>query len=276
MKLEIANNNCKGRLVYKNKNKAVSLHPIPRFFYHSLPVKKVTTVHKTWPLTILRISDIIIAKINSNIGAKLSPICFLSARKNLFWSEVYVVVIKKNKTDKMSSGVGRAMKVLTEHGDFIRSVIRFHVRNEAEAEDLFQDFFLFLISKPIPQDIRNERAFLYRVISARVKDAYRKIDRYRQHMRRYAQRHRYTVDDRPENAVIEADEVEKMFELIHSHLPSSEALAITLRYKNNFETSKVAGKMGVKPRSVSRYVCAGLKTIRDILKKDEGGDYGST
>ena len=275
MKLKIANSNCKVRIVYENQNKATSLHPIPSLFYHSLSAKKVTTVHKTLLLIIVRIPDIIIVKTNSNTDIKLSPICFLGVRKNSFWSEIYFVVIRKNKTDKMSSGVGCAMEVFSEHGDFIRSVIRFHVRNEAEAEDLFQDFFLFLISKPIPQDIRNERAFLYRVISARVKDAFRKIDRYQQNIRKYAQGHRYTIDDHPENAVIEADEVEKMFELIHSHLPSREALAITLRYKNNFETSKVAGKMSVKSRSVSRYVSTGLKTIRDILKKEEGGDYDS-
>jgi len=266
---------CKGRFVYENQNKAASMYSIPHFLYHSLPVKKVATVHKTWPLIIVRIPDIIIAKINSNTGMKLSLICFLGVRKNPFWSGVYVVVIRKNKTGKMSSDVDCAMKVLTEHGDFIRSVIRFHVRNEAEAEDLFQDFFLFLTSKPIPQDIRNERAFLYRVISTRAKDAFRKIDRYQRSIRRYAQCHRYTADDHPENAVIEADEVKKMFELIHSRLPSREALAITLRYKNNFETSKVAEKMGVKSRSVSRYVSTGLKTIRDIFKEDEGGDYGS-
>ncbi len=251
------------------------MYSIPRFLHHSLPTKKVATVHKAWQLIIVRIPDIIIAKTNSNTGIKLSLICFLSVRKKPFWSEVYIVVIRKNKTGKMSSSIDCAMKVLTEHGDFIRSVIRFHVRNEAEAEDLFQDFFLFLISKPMPQDIRNERAFLYRVISTRVKDAFRKIDRYQQNIRRYAQCHRYTVGERPENAVIEADEVEKMFELIHSRLPSREALAITLRYKNNFETSKVAGKMGVKSRSVSRYVCAGLKIIRDVFKEGEGDDYDS-
>jgi len=266
---------CKGRFVYENQNKAASMHSIPRFLYHPLPAKKVATVHEAWPLIIVRISDIIIAKTNNNTGIKLSLIRFLGDPKNPFWSEVYIVVIRKNKTGKISGGVDCAMKVLTEHGDFIRSVIRFHVRNEAEAEDLFQDFFLFLISKPIPQDIRNERAFLYRVISTRVKDAFRKIDRYQRSIRRYAQCHRYTVDDHPESAVIEADEVEKMFELIHSRLPSREALAITLRYKNNFETSKVAEKMGVKSRSVSRYVSTGLKTIRDIFKEDEGGDYGS-
>ena len=275
MKPEIANSNSKGRIFYENQNKATNLHPMPRFFYHSLPLKKAATVHKTWLLIILRFSDIIIVKIYSNTGIKLSPICFLGDRKNSFWSEVCFVVIRKNKTDKMSNGVGRAMEVFTEHGNFIRSVIRFHVRNEAEAEDIFQDFFLFLISKPIPQDIQNERAFLYRIIFARIKDAFRKIGRYQQNIRKYAQCHRHTTDDNPENTVIETDEVEKMFDLIHSHLPSREALAITLKYKNNFETSKVAGKMSVKSRSVSRYVSTGLKTIRDILKKEKGGDYDS-
>ena len=228
-------------------------------------------------LIIVSNSDRIVAKINSNTGLMLSQICSFSDTRNLFRSMIYTAMANENKieTSRKSSNIDFAKRVFTKHGHFIRSTIRFHVRDEPMAEDIFQDFFLSLISKPMPQDIRNERAFLYRVISAKAKDAFRKIDRYQQNMNRYAQCYRFPADECPENAVIEADEVEKMFELIHSRLSSSEALAITLRYKNNFETSKVAGTMGVKSRSVSRYVCAGLKIIRDILKKDEGGDHGS-
>ena len=266
-----------GKLAHTNQNKAASLHLAPRFFPYSAAVKNIINSHKTWSLIIVCIAGIIVANVSGNTGVKLSPIDFLGVGTNSFWSGVYIVVTKENKTktSQMPNDTDTTMKVLTEHGDFIRSVIRFHVKDEAEAEDLFQDFFLSLISKPIPKDIRNERAFLYRVISLRVKDALRRIGRYQRRVHRYAQRHKHTVDECPENAVIEADEVEKMFELIQSRLPSREALAIKLQYKNDFETSKIAGEMGVTSRSVSRYVSIGLKRIRNTFKKDEGSDYDS-
>jgi RNA polymerase sigma factor (sigma-70 family) len=242
------------KLAHTNQNKAASLRLAPRFFPHSAAVKNVITIHKTWSLIIVCIAGIMIAKVSGNTGVKLSSIDFCGIGTNSFWSGVYIVVTKENKTktSQMPNSTDTTMKVLTEHGDFIRSVIRFYVKDEAEAEDLFQDFFLSLISKPIPKDIRNERAFLYRVISLRVKDVFRKIDRYQQNIHRYAQSYSATIGECPENAVIEADEVEKMFELIQSHLPSREALAITLQYKNYFETPKIAEKMGVKSRCKRR------------------------
>ena len=224
-------------------------------------------------LIIVSTFDIIAAKIGRNMGLMLSQICSFSDDRSPSWSKVYTAMANENKikTGRESSSIDLAKRVFTKHGHFIRSTIRFHVRDEPIAEDIFQDFFLSLISKPIPQNIRNERAFLYRVISAKTKDAFRKIDRYQQNMNRYAQCYKLPADTCPENAVIEADEVEKMFELIRNRLPSREAAAIKLRYKNNLDTSKVADKMGLKPKSVSRYISAGLKRVRNILKKDEGG-----
>ena len=175
-------------------------------------------------------------------------------------------------TDKKGNGpsnVDRAMKVFEEHGDFIRSVIRFNVRNETLCEDLFQDLFLFLMSKPIPEDVQNVRGFLYRIVSDRIKDAFRRIDRYQAKIRRYAGHSGRVTEYRLKNSLIEAEETKRMFELIERHLPQKEALAVTLRYRNNSDTAKVAKKMGVQPRSVSRYVSVGLKKARHLFGENE-------
>ena len=170
-----------------------------------------------------------------------------------------------NKKGDAPSNVDRVMKVFEEHGHFIRSIIDFNVRNKAEAEDIFQDFFLFLISKPIPDEVQNIRAFLYRVVSDKIKDAFRRIDRYQARIRRYAGYPGRVTEYRLKNSLIEAEETKRMFELIERHLPPKEALAVTLRYKNNCDTAKVAKKMGVQPRSVSRYVSVGLKKARHLF-----------
>ena len=70
-------------------------------------------------------------------------------------------VIIEKKSD-VQRNVGLAEKIFEDHRDFIRSVIRFNVNNEVDVEDIFQDFFLALISKPIPQEVRNMRGFLCR------------------------------------------------------------------------------------------------------------------
>lgn len=179
-----------------------------------------------------------------------------------------------NKDGVSLSNVDRAEKIFAEHGAFIRSVIKFNVKNQADAEDLFQDAFLFLISKPISNDVQNTRAFLYRIISDNIKDAFRRIHRYQARIYRYATHQRSIVENKPEDTVIAIEETEKMFELIRKRLPPKEALAVTLRYKDNCDTTKVAEKIGIKPRSVSRYVSVGLKKIRRTLDTGKEGSYG--
>ena len=181
-----------------------------------------------------------------------------------------------NKESDTQSNVGLAEKIFEEHGDFIHSIIRFNVNNKVEAEDVFQDFFLSLISKPIPEEVQNLRGFLYRVVSDNVKDALRRTNRYQARIRRYAERHGHIIENCPEDTVIDVEETEKMFELIQRSLPPNEARAITLRYGNNDDIVEVAEKMGIKPRSVSRYVSAGLKKLRQFVGvNNRGNSYDS-
>jgi len=158
-----------------------------------------------------------------------------------------------------------AEKVFAEHGDFVRRILCFHVRNQEEREDLFQEFFLVLISKPIPQDLQNVRGYIQHVVCDNIKDAFRRIERYQKRLHRYAEHHKHIVEDRPDNSLMETEEVEKMFELIRRHLPKNEATAMALRYKDNCNIRETAKKMNVKPRSVSRYLSVGAKKLRQIL-----------
>ena len=180
----------------------------------------------------------------------------------------------KLKSDAPSN-VERAAELFDEHGDFIRSIIRFHVRNEAEAEDLFQDLFLSIVAKPLPEEVRNIKGFLYKMISDTVKDAFRRINRYKTRMRRYTERHLHIVENHPAAGLIDVEETIKTFDLIESYLPAKEALAVTMRYRDNCDTGEVAEKMGVKTRSVSRYVSTGLKKISHVLNKKQGSNYDS-
>ncbi len=181
----------------------------------------------------------------------------------------------KKMTDRRPNNIALAMEVFDKYGDFILSTIRFHAQNKIEPDDLFQDFFLFLVSKPLPQNLKNAKGFLFKIISDKVKDTFRKTNRYQSNLRRYALCNRPVVENRPEKTITDLEEVEKMFELIYRHLPSNEALAIKLRYSNNCDIEEAACEMDVLPRTISRYVSVGLKKIRQILWANEGDDYDS-
>lgn len=185
------------------------------------------------------------------------------------------LVSTKEKSDARSN-VDRATEIFDEYGEFIRSVIDFNVRDKTLSDDIFQDFFLFLVSKPIPQEVQNVKGFLYKLISDTNKDALRRIDRYQRRLCRYAEHRRHIVENRPENRLIEIEETKKMFDLIERCLPRNEALAVTLRYRDNCDTAEVAEKMRVKLRSVSRYVSVGLKKIRQVFTTNKGGNYDSS
>jgi RNA polymerase sigma factor (sigma-70 family) len=169
------------------------------------------------------------------------------------------------KKSEVFNNVSKAEKLFVDYGGFIRSTLSFNVKNEALSDDLFQDLFLFFVSKPIGKDIKNVKGFLYRVISDRIKDNIRRRNRYRSRINRYAEYYSYNIQTLPENVLIEQEEIKKMFEMIKKRLPTNEALAMTLKYKNNRSISLIADEMGIRTKSVSRYISVGLKKIRQIF-----------
>jgi len=177
-----------------------------------------------------------------------------------------------NENSEALSNAERAAQVFEKYGDFIRSGIRFHVKDKTEAEDLFQDLFLLLVVKPVPQDVQNVEGYLFRVITQAAKDAFRRTDRYQARIRRYAERNVRAIDKRPENVIMDIEEAKNMFDLIERRLPPPQALALTLKYSDGCDTPEVARRMRVKPRSVSSYASAGLKKMRRFLGEKQRND----
>lgn len=175
-----------------------------------------------------------------------------------------------SRDDVPASNVSRAGEVFAECGDFIRAVIESHARDKAQADDLFQDFFLSLVARSVPQGVQNIKSYLYRRIVNYVIDAVRRTKSYQNRIHRYAKRLKYAGTNRPENPLVEAEEMNKMFELIERRLTRTEAQAVALRYKNDYSIAEVAEEMGVNKRSVSRYISAGVRRIRRLLTVNEG------
>lgn len=181
------------------------------------------------------------------------------------------MVLPDTKTRQQNiNRANTAANVFAEYEDFIRTVIRYQVKNETQVDDLFQDFFLSLVSKPIPIGVRNIKSYLYKAITNDIIDAARRVEKYQKHMRKYAKHFNYSIDKRtPENLFIKEEETSKIFETIEMQLRHSEAQAIILRYRHNYNTKEVARKMNVDSSSVRRYVSIGFNKIRQFLTNNK-------
>ena len=168
-----------------------------------------------------------------------------------------------------------ASKVFAQYGDFIRAVIRSKLRNQDETDDIFQNFFLSLASKPIPTGVKNIKSYLYKAIINDIVDAVRRAEVYKSHLRKYNRNFGYSVNNaRSETALMKEEEINRLVKFMERRLKKGESSAIALRYRDGYSIKEVAENMCVKPRSASRYVCVGLGKIRQLLKVkgDDGND----
>jgi len=176
-----------------------------------------------------------------------------------------------NEGGDIASNVARASQVFSEYGDFIHAVIRYKIGDPDQADDIFQDFFLSLVSKPLPPNVRNVKSYIYRAIINDTFDAVRRVERYRRQLKYLTKFSNRAINKNgPENALIESEERAKMFRLIESLLPGSEAEAVVLRLRSEKDIGEIAGRMNISKRSVSRYLCVGLKKIRKFLLEKRG------
>ena len=170
-----------------------------------------------------------------------------------------------NNSDKNGNRVALASAVFAEYGGFIRAVVRSQVKNEAQADDIYQDFFLSLICKPVPKGVKNIKSYLYRAIINDIVDAVRRAEKYRSRIKKYSEQLNYSINKTNPRNALDNEEIDKMFALIKGWLPDSESQAINLRYRNRYSIKEVAEKMSVNRTSVSRYISVGLRKIRQYL-----------
>lgn len=174
--------------------------------------------------------------------------------------------------DNYRNNVAFASKLFAEHGSFIRAVILSKVKDKVQADDIFQDFFLDLVRKPVAKHIMNIRSYLYRAITNDVVDSIRRRQRYELLIGRYSGSYDYSINViGVEDAIITEEEINNVLRIIERQLKSCEFRAVTLRYGKGMSVEEVANIMHIKRRSVSRYVSVGIKKIRQLLTAKRGG-----
>ncbi len=169
--------------------------------------------------------------------------------------------------NSIGCNVAAAAKIFDNYGDFIRKVIHSQVHDQDRAEDMFQNFFLSLVSNPLSGDIQNTEAYLYKAITNRIADAARMTSRYQNCIHKYAEYYNNPQKRKtPEQAALDMEEINRAFKLIEKRLPRTEAQAVYLQYRYEFSAKKIAEEMGVKSATVRGYVCEGLRRIRGLLR----------
>lgn len=175
-----------------------------------------------------------------------------------------------NNISDIEANINIAADIFAEYGDFIYNVICSKTSNRAQVDDLYQDFFLSLVSNPITPDLNNIKSYLYRAITNDIIDASRRTKRYQKLINNYSNNFDFTINKSVSiNANNSVGEIERVFKLAREGLSLTEAKALTLRYKDNCNNEEIAKKIGAKKESVSRYICIGLKKIRQMLTAEE-------
>ena len=180
-----------------------------------------------------------------------------------------------NKADTNPQGqVALAAEIFNEHGAVILATIRSNINDQSEANDVLHNFFLSLVHKPVPPGIQNIKGYLQRAVKNDVLDAAKQTKTYRARIHRYAQCRKNTATYRnPQNIAVQTEETQRMFELIERQLPHREAQAVIERCYHDWDTEQTAEKMCVNKRSVSRYLCMGLRKIRRLINEKPAGIY---
>jgi RNA polymerase sigma-70 factor (ECF subfamily) len=168
--------------------------------------------------------------------------------------------------------VGRISEIFHKYHDKIYSIILFHINDKSEADDIFQNLFLCFLRNPIPAGTKNVMAYIYKTITNDVFDLIRKRKKYQGRLSRYAEKQKYISGaSNPENIAIQAEEIQKLFNLIEKRLPRHQAQVIHLRYIKEYTTFETARHMGIDEKTVSRYLWAGLKQVQKLSSKTELG-----
>jgi len=172
------------------------------------------------------------------------------------------VSVKKN--------VQAATEVFLKYNHEIRTIIKYNVHDESLAEDVYQEFFLSLVSCPLPDGIGNMKRFLYRAITNDILTMVRRSKRRREQLQTYIQFHKEGISQNdPAFRVMGEEDRDKALGIIEKHLHPSEFRAVRGRMRFGNDNEKAAKNLGIKKRSYIRYLSVGLKKIRQLNLKHE-------
>ena len=167
--------------------------------------------------------------------------------------------------------------IFIEHGPFIRAVLDKQVRNKTDVEDLHQNLFVSLLRHPVPDDVNNIRAFLYRAIVNDIINFKKQRQRYQSKLFDLLEVLRgQQTQIEPVEKHIELEKLAITFGLIEKLRHQRFIQAVELRYKEDRSSEETARIMGVSKRTVDSYVSIGLRKLREFMAREYGDEHDSS
>lgn len=172
-------------------------------------------------------------------------------------------------TLQSTKNIKEVIKFFEENTDMIRSTISSQVNDKTIIDDIFHNLFLSFVDRPVPPNIENVKAYLKRAIRNDIIDyeVKRKCCRVRE--QKYVELRMVNIKyDNPEDTVTANDAIQNLFNIVEHKLPAHEAEAIIQKYRYDRNIDEAAMIMGINERSFSRYLCTGLKKLRQYINEN--------
>lgn len=156
--------------------------------------------------------------------------------------------------------------IFQEHGEFILKILRRQAGNGLDVEDLYQDFYLALVRRPIGADVRDVQGYLYRALVHHVISAARVRGTRCDNMKKYARRTEISINNHAREDAFIADEHQNaVIARLGRCLQGREAQAFVMRYRDRCSILEIATRMGINKRTVNRYLSEAVRKLQRRL-----------
>jgi RNA polymerase sigma factor (sigma-70 family) len=156
--------------------------------------------------------------------------------------------------------------IFAEYGGFVHAIFRAQAGMKLDVEDLYQEFYLALVHKPVPAGVQNMEAYLYRAAVHHLVSAIRFQETYAQNIKKYAKETRISINNRESGSALTREEQKHtVVACLARYLPGREGQAFVLRYRDNCSIVEIATRMGINKRTVSRYLSESLRKLHRRL-----------
>jgi len=172
----------------------------------------------------------------------------------------------EGSSTKCKDAQSQAEELFLEHGEFLMNVLSRDLP-EPDALDAFQCFYLNVVMKGLPDNIKDIRGYLYQAARNAVIDHWRKTSTYQEKIRLYSQQTKPKFSEDPAKKVMQSELQIKVFEKIGHFLCPSINQVFVQKYQHDLDNDKIAEKMNISKRTVSSYSSVGTKQIQELYNR---------
>lgn len=155
----------------------------------------------------------------------------------------------------MSIGTDKAEEIIKKYADMIYRIAIHNLKSKADAEDIFQEVCITLITKNPPEEEPHLKHWLIRTT----------INKCRSLQRSVWHKKRESIDD---YLHLEAPEKQAVMEEIWS-LPANYRNIIYLYYYEGYTIKEISEILKKSPNTISSRLQRGRKRLKSILEKEE-------